>query len=627
MSTPVDATGTSLKSPADDRGFFGHPRGLSTLFFTEMWERFSFYGLRAILFLYMTKEVAKGGLAFDQPYAGLIMGTYTSGVYWTPLLGGWIADKWLGARRAVLVGGIIIACGHFSMAINTMPNFYMGLALIAIGTGFLKPNVSTMVGDLYDEGDARRDAGFSIFYMGINLGALLAPLIVGYLGQRVEWHYGFGAAGVFMVMGLIQYVLPFSIKFSRTFLIRFFVMFGGFLLGGFIGFLLRPTDAVLKYKVGFRAAITRGGNLQGVDRLLTPLAQTSFNYMLTGALIGLLLGVVLLFLRSALSSSKQASIADNSRDPWVKVIPGHPLGIVGKKVKKDQPDTKQLTSSGEVAAEGLDVITAVLALIGGAVGIWAGLRWNDAGWIGGLFPGVVGAFLGYILGIVRQLNRAEALRVGVIFILFLFAIIFWMSFEQASTSLTLFADKLTHLYFFGYQFPSSWYQSVEPVFVVLLAPVFAAIWVKLGRRNPSSPAKFALGLVFAALAFAIVALASTFVPATGGVELSEALKVGPLWLVAVYFFQALGELGLSPVGLSTVTKVSPGRMVGLMMGVWFLALATGNFLAGKMGGAFDEKKEGALLSMFGTVALITIVAAVVLFAITPLIKKMTPQSA
>src|SRR6266536_5735258 len=206
MSTPVDATGASNTS-VTDRGFFGHPRGLSTLFFTEMWERFSFYGLRAILFLYMTTELAKGGLAFETHYAGLIMGTYTSGVYWTPLLGGWIADKWLGARRAVLVGGIIIACGHFSMAIKSMPNFYLGLALIAIGTGFLKPNVSTMVGDLYDEGDARRDAGFSIFYMGINLGALLAPLVVGYLGQRVEWHYGFGAAGVFMVMGLIQYVL------------------------------------------------------------------------------------------------------------------------------------------------------------------------------------------------------------------------------------------------------------------------------------------------------------------------------------------------------------------------------------------------------------------------------------
>src|SRR6266496_5629656 len=513
MSTPVDATGASNTS-VTDRGFFGHPRGLSTLFFTEMWERFSFYGLRAILFLYMTTEMAKGGLAFETHYAGLIMGTYTSGVYWTPLLGGWIADKWLGARRAVLVGGIIIACGHFSMAIKSMPNFYLGLALIAIGTGFLKPNVSTMVGDLYDEGDARRDAGFSIFYMGINLGALLAPIIVGYLGQRVEWHYGFGAAGVFMVMGLIQYVL-------------------------------------------------------GRDRL---------------------------------------------------------RGAGEKKVKKDLRDIAVVKEAGEEAAEGFDMVTGVLAVVGCAIGVWAGLRWSGAGWIGGLFPGVVGAFVGYILGIVRQLNRAEALRVGVIFILFLFAIIFWMSFEQASTSLTLFADRLTRLSVLGFRFPSSWYQSVEPIFIVSLAPVFAILWQKLGNKNPSSPGKFAYGLFFAALAFAIVAFSSTLIPGTGGVELSDFAKVSPLWLVAVYFLQALGELCVSPVGLSTVTKVSPARMVGLMMGVWFLALSIGNYLAGIMGGMFNEKTEGALVKMFATVAVITIIAAVVLAVLTPLIKRMTPRA-
>jgi len=514
MSTTIDATGASPANVTDTGGISGHPRGLTTLFFTEMWERFSFYGLRAILFLYMTTEISKGGLAFERPYAGLIMGTYTSGVYWTPLLGGWIADKWLGARRAVLVGGIIIACGHFSMAVATMPTFYLGLVLIALGTGFLKPNVSTMVGDLYAEGDPRRDAGFSIFYMGINLGAMLAPLVVGYLGQRVDWHYGFGAAGVFMVLGLIQYVL-------------------------------------------------------GRDRL---------------------------------------------------------RGAGEKKTKKQIADIAALRETAGEATESFDFITGALAVVGGAVGVWAGLRWGGAGWIGGLFPGVVGAFFGYIIGIVRQLDRSEALRVGVIFILFIFAVLFWMSFEQAATSLTLFADKLTRLNLFGFSFPSSWYQSVQPTFVVLLAPVFAAIWVRLGRRNPSSPGKFALGLLFAAIAFAIVAFASTMIP-SGGAQLSETQKVGPLWLVAVYFFQTLGELSLSPVGLSAVTKISPGRMVGLMMGVWFLALSIGNFLAGIMGGAFDEKKEGALLYMFGTVAIITIVAAVVLAALSPLIRKMTPQSA
>ena len=513
MSTPFDATGFSQKTVTDRGGIAGHPRGLSTLFFTEMWERFSFYGLRAILFLYMITEVKKGGMAFDRPYAGLIMGTYTSSVYWTPLIGGWLADKWLGARRAVLIGGIIIACGHFSMALKTLPNFYIGLAFIAIGTGFLKPNVSTMVGDLYDEIDERRDAGFSIFYMGINLGALLAPIVVGYLGQNVEWHYGFGAAGIFMVLGLIQYIA-------------------------------------------------------GKNRLRG----------------------------------------------------------VGERTVKASADIAQVRKIGNEAQRfGFDIVTVVLAAVGGAIGLWAGLHWGGAGWVGGIFPSVAGFFFGYIGGTVRSLNRGEALRVGVIFILFVFAIVFWMSFEQAATSLTLFADRLTHLYVLGRKFPSSWYQSVEPVFVVMLAPVFAMIWQRLRSKNPSSPTKFALGLVFAAIAFAIVAFASRMVPATGGAELTEAQKVGPIWLVVVYFSQALGELCLSPVGLSSVTKLSPGRMVGLMMGVWFLALSIGNFIAGLMGGAFNEKSEGALLYMFGSVAAITLVAAALLAGLSPLIKRMTPQ--
>ena len=507
---------SSIKSAGsqDRGGIGGHPRGLTTLFFTEMWERFSFYGLRAILFLYMTAELSKGGLALPRPYAGLIMGTYTSSVYWTPLVGGWLADKWLGARRAVLIGGIIIAAGHFSMAIKTMPNFYVGLALIAIGTGFLKPNVSTMVGYLYDENDKRRDAGFSIFYMGINLGALVAPIVVGYLGQNIEWHYGFGAAGVFMVLGLIQYVA-------------------------------------------------------GKDRL---------------------------------------------------------RGVGEPRTKAQQLEVEHLRNGDESTRSGFDFLTTMLAFIGGLVGLWAGLRWGGAGWVGGIFPCVVGFFFGYIGGTVRSLNRDEALRVGVIFILFLFAIIFWMSFEQAATSLTLFADKLTRLYVFGYRFPSSWYQSVEPIFVVSLAPVFAILWQRLGNKNPSSPMKFACALVLGGIAFAIVAFASTLIPSTGGAVLSEVQKVGPMWLVAVYFVQALGELCLSPVGLSSVTKISPGRMVGLMMGVWFLALSIGNYLAGVMGGMFNEETEGALVKLFGSVAGFTLLAALVLFLLTPIVKRMTPRA-
>jgi proton-dependent oligopeptide transporter, POT family len=502
MSVAVDNTGVSREEVRDTAGIGGHPRGLSTLFFTEMWERFSYYGMRAILMLYMTKALAEGGLAFDTKYAGLIFGTYASSVYWTPLVGGWLADKVFGTRRAVLIGGVVIACGHFSMAFHSMPNFYGGLALIAVGTGLLKPNISAMVGQMYAEGDERRDAGFSIFYMGINLGALIAPLICGYLGQRIDWHYGFAAAGVGMVLGLLQYV------------------FSG-------------------------------------DRL---------------------------------------------------------KGIGEKPVTKKDTDIDQLKAHD--ASEGFDAVTIVLAVVGGLVGAY--LSYDPAvGPVSSLFFTVVGVAFGYIAGICRHLNRAEMGRVGVIFILFVFSVIFWMSFEQAATSLTLFADQLTRTNILGFEFPSSWFQTVQPTFVILLAPVFAGIWMGLGRRDPSSPVKFAVGLLFAGLAFALVAFAST---------LTGAGKVSPFWLVAVYLLQTLGELCLSPVGLSTVTKLSPARMVGLMMGVWFLSISFGNYIAGRLGGDFTPE-AGALARLFGSVAGITFVAALILFALTPLIKKMTPRAA
>ena len=500
MSVAADNTGASPDSARDTSGIGGHPRGLSTLFFTEMWERFSYYGMRAILMLYMTKAVAEGGLAFETKYAGLIFGTYASSIYWTPLIGGWLADKVFGTRRAVLIGGIIIACGHFSMIFNTMANFYGGLALIAVGTGLLKPNISAMVGQMYAEGDERRDAGFSIFYMGINLGALIAPLICGYLGQKVDWHYGFAAAGFGMVLGVVQYVLS-------------------------------------------------------GDRL---------------------------------------------------------KGIGDRPVRKREADIDQLKAHD--AGREFDAVTAALAVAGGAAGAYFSYD-PEVGWVSALFFTVVGVAFGYIGGMCRHLDRGEMGRVGVIFILFVFSVIFWMSFEQAATSLTLFADQLTRTNVLGFEFPSSWFQTVQPTFVILLAPVFAGVWIWMGRRNPSSPVKFAVGLIFAGLAFALVAFASTL---TGGG------KVSPWWLVAVYLLQTLGELCLSPVGLSTVTKLSPARMVGLMMGVWFLSISFGNFIAGKLGGEFTPD-PGALARLFGGVAAITGVAALILFALTPLIKRMTPR--
>ncbi len=510
MSTPIDATGAS-SAPVMDRGFFGHPSGLSTLFFTEMWERFSYYGMRAILTLYMTKSLVEGGLGFDEKYASVIYATYVSSVWYLPLVGGWLADRILGARRAVLIGGIVIACGHYSMAVNSLPSFYVGLVLIAMGTGLLKPNISAMVGQLYADKDARRDAGFSIFYMGINLGAFLSPIVVGFLAQHVwfrnfissmgfnpnsSWHFGFGAAGVGMTLGLIQYVI-------------------------------------------------------GRNRL---------------------------------------------RD-------------VGAK-----PEKKTATAS----SGSFDFVTGALAVAGGIIGAALGLYFGDAGIVSALFPGVVFFFAGYLLGTVRLLAGNELMNVLVIFILFLFSIVFWMTFEQAGSSLTLFADRLTQTTIFGWAYPSSWFQSVQPIFVIVLAPVFAGIWQKLGERQPSSPGKFFYGLLFAGLAFVVVTIASML---TGGG------RVSPLWLVAVYFLQSAGELCLSPVGLSTVTKLAPPRMVGLMMGVWFLSISIGSYIAGLTTRFFAGNDPAVLTRAFGTFAAITVIAAVLLALLTPAIKKMTPRAA
>jgi len=509
MSTSRDG----VQAAINDRSFFGHPSGLATLFFTEMWERFSYYGMRAILLLYMTKTFAEGGLGFDEKYAGIIYATYVSSVWYLPLPGGWLADRILGARRAVLIGGIIIACGHYSMAINSKATFFAGLVLIACGTGLLKPNISAMVGQLYSPEDKRRDAGFSIFYMGINLGAFLSPLVVGFLAQSdsfrrlisslgfsptSSWHWGFAAAGVGMTLGLIQYVL-------------------------------------------------------GQKRLAT-----------------------------------------------VGVMPDL------------APDTAQPEKG-----QGVDYLTLALALIGGVGGATFGMIYGEAGVLSALFPTVVGFFGGYLLGIIRHLQGDEFKRVLVIFILFVFSILFWMTYEQAGSSLTLFADRLTNTTILGWAYPSSWFQSVPAIFVIIFAPIIGAVWQKLGDRQPSSPGKFTIGLFFAGIAFVVIAFAAT---------LAAAGRVSPMWLVFVYFLQTIGELCLSPVGLSTVTKLSPGRMVGLMLGVWFLSISIGSYIAGLATRLFEGNDTSALTRGFGIFAGITLLAAIILLVLTPLIKRMTPRA-
>ena len=431
-----------------EKQWFGHPRGLATLFFTEMWERFSYYGMRALLLLYMVAPVAKGGLGFATEKGASIYGWYTMGVYAMSVPGGWIADRFLGLYRSVLLGGIIIAAGHFMMAYPSLPTFYLGLISIVIGTGLLKGNVSGIVGTLYAKDDVRRDAGFSVFYMGINLGAFIAPLICGPLGQRVNWHWGFGAAGVGMTVGVIQYVL-------------------------------------------------------------------------------------------------------------------------GKKHIAQGLERKAQNAVAEKAAEGA----------------------------GGKPP---------------KFTPQEWRRISVIGILFIFSMLFWGAFEQAGSSLNLFADRLTRLNFLGVNFPSSTFQSVQPLFVITFSPIFAWIWLRLGKNEPSSPAKFSLGLLFVGLSFLLL------VPGAAMAQ-SQGIKVSPMWLIGVYFLQTVGELCLSPVGLSMVTKLAPPRIVGLMLGVFFLSISFGNKLGGYCAGFFDRLP---LPTLFGVVAGTTLTACFILVVLIKPIRRL-----
>jgi POT family proton-dependent oligopeptide transporter len=424
-------------APAD-AGWAGHPRGLATLFLTEMWERFSYYGMRAFLILYMTAPALAGGLELSVADAASIYGTYTGAVWGVAILGGLVADRFLGAYRAVLIGGAVIALGHVALVFKALHFFYLGLILIVIGTGLLKPNISTLVGALYEVGDKRRDAGFSIFYMGINLGAFMGPFIAGYLAQRVDWHLGFGVAAIGMSLGLVQYVLG-----KRH---------------------LQPA----------------------IDRLAT----------------------------------RPASAA-----------------------------TASVAASGSLTGE----------------------EWK---------------------------------RIGAIVVFFVFASIFWGAYEQAASTLSLFGDRYTRHEIFGFSFPSSWFQTVQPLSVIILAPIFAWLWMRLGAREPSSPAKFAWGLLFMGVSFAML------LPAAAMAQSGEGIRVSPWWLIAALFVTEFGELCVSPVGLSLVTKLSPVRLVGLMMGVWFLSNSAGNKLAGWAAGFFTTVP---LTQIFGTVAVVTTVAAVVMF--------------
>lgn len=541
-----------------NKTFFGQPAGLFTLFFTEMWERFSYYGMRAILILFMTAAIAQEnpGLELDTATAGAIYGLYTAAVYILTLPGGWLADNLIGQRKAIWYGGIVIMCGHISLALPSTFFFFTGLVLVAIGTGLLKGNISTIVGDLYPEGGARRDAGFSIYYMGINIGSFAGQLVVGYLGQEINWHYGFGAAAVGMALGLIMY---------------------------------RITEHKYLEDVGIEAKAKVEAAKSGVE-------SKGFNKL------GLYL---VLFLVALILTLQYTGAVDLTN-------------VVG-------------------IAQAMGVIIVSIAVL----------------------------YFVYVLT-AGGLNPVEKRRVIVIFFLFVGAALFWSGFEQAGSTLNLFAERHTDRLFgpgnfhpivapvvgllslglFGYlwyrkiyrddtlleslkvivgavvlggaaviywlvgeisvgwEMPASWLQSVNPFFIILLAPVFGALWIKLASKNlnPSAPLKFGVGLILLGMGFLVMMYAARVVVA----DLEGSVRVTTLWLVMTYFLHTSGELTLSPVGLSLTTKLSPPKFVGQMMGIWFIGAALGNLIAGLFAGNFDENNVQQMPDLFWSVVMFSV---------------------
>ena len=551
--------------PAPGPTFFGHPRGLSTLFFTEMWERFSYYGMRALLILFMTAAVneANPGLGFGEALSGAVYGLYTSMVYLLTLPGGWVADNLWGQRKAVFVGGVIIAMGHFTLAaplvgLPQIPSFFLGLLFIVIGTGLLKPNVSTMVGDLYPKlsetasahdrklWGARRDAAFSIFYMGINIGAMLGPFVCSTLGELVNWHWGFSAAGFGMVFGLVQY------KMGDKYL-------------GEAG--LFTTDA-------------RADEIATRQRLF---------YM--GAGVAAAAGAVATFLVVTGAFGMVAFVT------WV----GYSILLLS--IMFFAWLIFNATWALGLLALFVALSIALVPGMGDAGGQWA-------------IAATLGVFILMCIGLVATGGAnvsVERKRLMVIFWLFLLAAVFWSGFEQAGSSMNLFAQDLTDRNLFGWEIPTGWLQNVNPFFIVVLAPVFGAMWTWLAHRekNPSIPMKFALGLLGLA--------AGMFVLAWGAAYASETSRVSMAWLVVTYFLFTCGELALSPVGLSSMTKLAPAGRLGQMMGVWFIAAALGNLIAGLVAARLEELPYGTL---FSAVAMFAGVAGVIALVASPGVKRL-----
>ena len=480
--------------------FLGHPAGLFVCFLTEMWERFSYYGMRALLIFYLTKH-----WEFSDASSYLIYGAYTSLVYIMPVFGGMLADQVLGSKKAVTYGAILLVLGHTGMTVESeVQIFYLSLALIISGVGFLKPNISTLVGALYEEGDPRRDSGFTIFYMGINIGAFSATLLCGYLGETFGWAYGFGAAGIGMLFGLVIF------------------LFGQPYLQGLAG----PPSNIYKEK----------------------------NF-----------GI--------------------SNENWAYIS-----GILMVLVSWFLVQNQQLVGS----------------LLGGFGAI------------------CIGGWLFYTLLKCPPIERDRLIVVG---ILILFSLMFWALFEQAGSSLNILTDRGVDRSLLGWTVPASMFQSLNALFIFTLAPFFAMLWIALAKRNmePSTPLKFAIGIIFVGLGFLVL---------VAGMESSDGVQTAVIWIILIYLLHTLGELCLSPVGLSSVTKLSPQRIVGVMMGMWFFASAAGNYVAGLIARAtssnsmsatnetFDLVQKASFVEVYTNVGLMAVGCGVVLALITPILKRL-----
>ncbi|RUO75612.1 peptide MFS transporter [Pseudidiomarina taiwanensis] len=482
----------STSSQQKDTSFFGHPAGLQTLFFTEMWERMSYYGMRALLVLFMTASLQEGGLAITVAAATAIYGLYTGAVYFMGLPGGWIADRLVGAQKATWYGGIIIMSGHIVLAIPSVASFYIGMILVVLGTGLLKPNISAMVGDLYDSKDSRRDSGYTLYYMGINIGAIIGYFVTGYLQTSVGWHWGFGAAAVGMFLGLVQYKMT------------------------------QP-------------------KLRGVG-----------------------------------AKPPKPLSAGGAKVSWT-VIAAFLLGLV------------IVTYSALTGALVIDPV-AIAKYVAISITI---------------------VFFAYYIGIFlfAKLSRDEMKRLGALFLICVASTCFWAGFEQAGSSFNLFARDLTDRMIGSFEIPTTWFQSLNSIFLITLSPFFAALWINLSKRmiNPSYGFKTALGLVIMATGFIVMFFAAQ--------AAASGLKVAPYWLVTVYFLHTVGELCLSPVALSAVSKLSPKRMAGQMMGVFVLTYSIGNVVAGLLAGNMNPDNPAVMADLFLQITYFGLAVGVVVFLI------------